>query len=201
MLFLTKLEFLDVNAGIKKTADDDIDFDYIYHLPTANPDQIRYRDPFKSNKLPSKAKAKSQQSLAMLSQVSNHSIAEIRGMLSSRPDMQPSVLRSRGTINRSSNKLGASQNSQLARSFFQNGSETKSNKSSVQLKDDLAQIVVNDVVEDENGDLVVIQTEVSRFKAMPDIVYNYVDPNVAASVAFGCMVLLVGQVIVSQFTI
>ena len=61
------------------SSDDDDDFDYIYHLPTADPLRIIHRDPFK--KEGSELKKKRNESMSQLSQSSHHSIQELRSVI------------------------------------------------------------------------------------------------------------------------
>nr|KAJ3423300.1 hypothetical protein HK105_006101 [Polyrhizophydium stewartii] len=86
---IDELEFLDITAGIKKGYnDDDDDFDYIYHLPYADPSRIIPRDPFKKEKEKDGEKDKGDnaapaktKSIGELSTASKHSIKAIRSML------------------------------------------------------------------------------------------------------------------------
>jgi hypothetical protein len=79
---LDELEFLDISAGIKRSGLEDDDFDYIYHLPHANPIFIIPRDPFNTDK----SHMIKATSLGQLSMISKHSVRAIRGML------DPSIL-------------------------------------------------------------------------------------------------------------
>jgi hypothetical protein len=81
---LDELEFLDLSAGIRPVRrDDEDDFDYVYHLPHANPATLIRRDPFQeSHKLKKTQVAKS---LARMSMASKHSINDIRSMLAEPP--------------------------------------------------------------------------------------------------------------------
>nr|KAJ3423299.1 hypothetical protein HK105_006100 [Polyrhizophydium stewartii] len=79
---IDELEFLDINAGIKKTIrDDEDDFDYIYHLPFADPSRIIPRDPFAKVKEKTKEselhKHRSEMSLA----ASYHSLKAVRSLV------------------------------------------------------------------------------------------------------------------------
>ncbi|KAI8904975.1 hypothetical protein BC831DRAFT_421506 [Entophlyctis helioformis] len=105
------LEFLDINAGLKKTYrdDDDDDFDYIYHLPFADPERIIRRDPFKKTE----EQLNKKKSMSQLSLASRHSIKAIRGMLDPSIGELPAAYKK--TVNNSRLSLRASSN-QLAKS-------------------------------------------------------------------------------------
>ncbi|KAJ1341729.1 hypothetical protein BSLG_003689 [Batrachochytrium salamandrivorans] len=88
------LEFLDISAGIKKgyTNDDD-EFDYIYHLPFADPDRIIPRDPFK--KANESEKLQRGKSTGGISAVSGYSSKAARSMLDPNAGKRPGLRRNR----------------------------------------------------------------------------------------------------------
>lgn len=69
---------MDINAGIKQTHSEEDDFDYIYHLPHADPDRIIFRDPFAKD---TNINAKKFGSTAMLSMMSKNEVKAIREVL------------------------------------------------------------------------------------------------------------------------
>lgn len=201
---------MDISAGIKKGYTDDDDFDYIFHLPTADPDRIIYRDPFKSSTLP--AKQKKDNSMAQLSTNSRHSIKEIRSMLD--PTLGLRKAPTKMARKNSKNALG----SELALTsggggsiadFFSmpksvNGSnfDLASRKMSVSSRSELKDIGFsgNDAgIEDDENLISIVNGGSPEFRAMPDFLYKIIHPNVMALVGFLLMVLMVIQVILSAF--
>ncbi|KAH6566661.1 hypothetical protein BASA50_007167 [Batrachochytrium salamandrivorans] len=91
---IDELEFLDISAGIKKgyTNDDD-EFDYIYHLPFADPDRIIPRDPFK--KANESEKLQRGKSTGGISAVSGYSSKAARSMLDPNAGKRPGLRRNR----------------------------------------------------------------------------------------------------------
>lgn len=78
---MTQLEFLDLSAGVKTARrDEEDDFDYIYHLPLADPSRIIRRDPF-VKKLDGGKSDDKMQSTSQLSMAAKHSIRDLRSML------------------------------------------------------------------------------------------------------------------------
>ncbi|KAJ3271852.1 hypothetical protein HDV01_006137 [Terramyces sp. JEL0728] len=220
---LDELEFLDLSAGIKKTHLDD-DFDYIYHLPTADPSRIIPRDPFKTieNIGGSLSKLKKDHSMAQLSVTSKHSIKQIRSML------DPSLAGQQTGRNRTQlsthsniqkdlkggNAASLSRRESLAvgtsvsreslnpvgrtytRRFSQlNQTALKSASLRQYQDDDFSQYSVNDVGEFDG--LIVVKEE-STFRAMPDFVYNYCRANYIAAFSLLLMVAMVAQVIIAS---
>ena len=179
-----KLQFLDLAAGIKKTVEEVDDFDYVYRLPTANLDYVKAK-PTIIVTPPEKPPLNLMQQMF---KNSHHSISEVRELLNKSHDSLRPVPRIgnlesiRSSISSRKNRSNMSMVRSLKQSFMSH---------------ELEQVLVNDIVKDENGDLVLVQTEVSRFKALPDIVYAYVDGNVVAAIGLGIMVILVCQVLVS----
>ncbi|KAI8908525.1 hypothetical protein EDD86DRAFT_276308 [Gorgonomyces haynaldii] len=96
---LDELEFLDLNAGIKKyDDDDDEDFDYVYHLPHANPAAIVKRDPLNTvaTKLEKSKKNSSMMSVgSRLSNGSKMSAKAMRALLDPRASGAPKRLQKR----------------------------------------------------------------------------------------------------------
>lgn len=80
---------MDINAGTKKVIrEDEDDFDYIYQyfyfevsLPHADPSRIFPRDPFASTNLVKTKGYGTKQSIMELSNITNHSINNLRSML------------------------------------------------------------------------------------------------------------------------
>ena len=173
-----------MTAGIKKSAiDEDEDFDYVYHLPGANIDYIKKEAPTP------KPQARPIGMLQAMLKNSHHSIREIRELLSeSQENLRP--ISTIGNLE--------SVRSSVQSRFKSKTSKISNGKSQKLSNNELEQVLVNDIVQDENGDLVLVQTQVSRFKALPDIVYAYVDGNIVAAIGLGIMIILVGQVIVSE---
>jgi hypothetical protein len=182
---------LDINAGVKKLAGDDDDFDYIYHLPFTPPERILYRDPFKQTKLPLK-----NSSINDLSRSSRHSIKEIRGMLN------PILMDSRTQRKRTTKSNRGSQNS--SQYFNHSALQSKHSLLTTQedglqrglvMKQQLSQPKELDIGEDY---LELIKVPVATFRAMPEWVYKYVSPNSVAMLGFLAMIVMVGQVIISS---
>jgi hypothetical protein len=195
---------LDITAGVKKfSGDDDDGFDYIYHLPTAPPDRILYRDPFKKQYL-----SKNQTSIAALSQSSRHSIKEIRNMLN--PNARGGTrLRKRVTAS-----LPQAQSSNVSSQFLPSQSqimefperESMHSLQSVKkgdirrgfgIRQEFSQPKELDIGEEY---LDMIGIEVATFRALPDWVYNYVSPNTIALAGLFIMIGMVLQVIISSVT-
>jgi hypothetical protein len=201
---LDELEFLDISAGIKKSSsgDENDDFDYIYHLPHASESQIWYRDPFAVQKTLIK---KTMSSMQHLSRNSMHSIKDLRNMLI--PEEESVSIRSRKTQHRrpsaAMSSLGTNMKSQMSLSRSIAGDDLLKRGSTIKKEKylgDFQKIVnVNDVGEDEMGDLVLITRDIADFRAMPDIVYVYVRANTVAIAALVIMVLLILQVVYSSF--
>jgi hypothetical protein len=218
---LDELEFLDINAGIKKGFLDDDDFDYIYHLPTADPDRIIYRDPFKEVGLPSKKKNKKvYESLSQLSVNSRHSIKEIRGMLD--PSLGLGKLKKMGTIRRreTSNKKILDQiNSDNPVDGFQRMNSVRKSEALGRLrgaavasppdfpifedKESEKNFGFNDIGADDNelNLITVADGGGALFRAMPDFVYRFVNPKYIAATGLIIMVAMVLQVVLSLWVL
>ncbi|KAJ3323866.1 isopentenyl-diphosphate delta-isomerase idi1 [Boothiomyces sp. JEL0866] len=193
---LDELEFLDLSAGIKKTHLDD-DFDYIYHLPTANPERIIPRDPFRAKDAVggSKTNLKKDHSMAQLSMTSKHSIKQIRSMLDPTLAMAQQAGRNRtqhstysnnqkdlkGKNSLSSRRESLAISTSMSRESLNPVSRTYTRRYSQlnqtairntanRAEDEYSQFSVNDVGEFDG--LIVVKEE-STFRAMPDFVYNY----------------------------
>jgi hypothetical protein len=188
---------LDISAGVKKSGGEEDDgFDYIYHLPSAPLDRILYRDPFKKSRMPEKTS-----SISALSQASRHSIKEIRGMLN--PHQKTAKYRKR-TVDRSNvgSNVGSQNSSQFMHPFDQ-----QSNHSLISVQKDglrrgmgIKQEISQKELDIGEDYLELIGVDVATFRAMPDWVYNYINPNSVAIFGFLVMVGMVLQVIVSNVT-
>ncbi|KAJ3312857.1 isopentenyl-diphosphate delta-isomerase idi1 [Boothiomyces sp. JEL0838] len=209
------LEFLDLSAGIKKTHLDD-DFDYIYHLPTADPSRIIPRDPFRAKEeIPgSKTNLKKDHSMAQLSMTSKHSIKQIRSMLDPTLAMAQQAGRNRtqlstyskGKTSQSSRRESLAVSTSMSRESlnpvgrtytrrYSQLNQTAIKNAASRLDDEYSQYSVNDVGEFDG--LIVVKEE-STFRAMPDFVYNYCRANYVAAFSLLLMLAMVIQVIIAN---
>ncbi|KAI8899244.1 hypothetical protein BC833DRAFT_564249 [Globomyces pollinis-pini] len=190
---LDEIEFLDLAAGIKKMHVEDDDFDYIYHLPTANPDQIIYRDPFAVKKEGIKpSKSRNLASMHSLSVNSRHSVKEIRNMLS--PGENQKINRTRrNKSNQSSLKQGDGSVYSLSVNPEHGATRTSTNFfgaiGTEKYKENVRMLSDADI--DDEGFIVV--REEPPFKALPNIVYEYIHPVYIAIVFLIGMIVMVTQ--------
>ena len=216
---LDELEFLDINAGVKNSTSDDDDFDYIYHLPTANPDQIRYRDPFKREGLPQKKVNSMAESMSKLSMHSRHSIREIKSMLdpSLGSNSQLTKQHSSSMARKRTRKEGLLRNPSGKRpddgwgekggSMFSLGGSgsqdlgSQSNLgSSVAQSFDIKDIRITgdvDIGDDQMNLIPIRDGGDGKFRALPDFMYRYFNPNHVALFCFVCCFALVMEVIIA----
>lgn len=198
---------MDISAGIQKKIDpEDDDFDYVYHLPHANPDRIIHRDPLKST-TPTKSLKVVRSMSTKLSMTSPHSIHDIRCMLN--PSL--AILHESGMNSRVSSRR-ASRTSRPASPKSLGGElapiktngladflrRTKSKLNTVSPGPEF-KFTVEDVG-DEDCHVSVVDGGGLSFRAMPDIVYKYVNPNYVAGGGLALMALMILQVIISIAT-
>jgi hypothetical protein len=192
---LDEMEFLEISAGIKKSSsDDDDDFDYIYHLPTANPDQILYRDPF------GKPTLKKDNSMSQLSRNSRHSIKAIRSMLDPKLGVATPSLRKKSVMGTSSLNSGDKSFKGGSKLSLSPSVDTKSilgPKDSIYSESvvDYNSLDLKDLVEDEEGNLIVVKTDKAPFRSLPDFVYRFLKANTVAGISLLFMLAMVIQVI------
>ncbi|KAJ3371456.1 hypothetical protein HDU91_005287 [Kappamyces sp. JEL0680] len=216
---LDELEFLDISAGIKKGYTEDDDFDYIYHLPSANPDRIIWRDPFQVQKLAKMTDSKKQRSVQSMSQLSNssrHSIKEIRGMLDPTlgQKVQKRSMRRRRQSGQSS-QSGQSR-SQSIMGFDDNSSSRASNlmhpnalgrrqqsnpHSFADYKDSSiapdSSYGLNDIGDDDVNLIPIMDGGGAMFRAMPDWMYKVISPNTMAIIGLVLMLAMVVQMVLA----
>ncbi|KAJ2998574.1 hypothetical protein HDV02_004389 [Globomyces sp. JEL0801] len=190
---LDEIEFLDLAAGIKKMHVEDDDFDYIYHLPTANPDQIIYRDPFAVKKEGIKpSKSRNLASMHSLSVNSRHSVKEIRSMLD--PQKKPTIRKKGGRRQSNVHSLI---------SFNSNGEEKRqslANSTAIDADvDGDGSLQFSFLVPEVDDQGLVIIRDGAEFRALPNIVYRYMRPIYVAIILLVGMIIMVSQTAAVNF--
>ncbi len=203
---------MDISAGVKKSGLEEDDFDYIYHLPSANPDQIIWRDPFKRMGLPEKKAMSMAQSMSRLSQHSRHSVREIKQMLD--PTLgapmkhKTSMLRRKNSKKEKMGSDGSGLGRRVSKKMFgstfsmnigNSDKDAQSHGSDSQNGSyDFKDIQISADIGDDSELLIPVKyPDIGQFRAMPDFIYRYLNPNQIAIFSFLCMLAMVLQVAVS----